>query len=139
MNIIFLYTDDKPKRGQFRSDNLPNLSYAIQPIRSILLLQRSPSISSTFSTFDILNNISNISSHGLLKWCQSHRIDYHNQHIVRYEPRFSNTEGRNFINVMRIYECKAQDFGDAVNGECSERLRLERKCIAMVALWTKGL
>lgn len=149
MNIIFLYSDEKPKRGQFRNDNSPNLSHAILQIRSLLLLQRSPNIdhlisnsNKTFDMLEIRNDMSNVTSHGLLKWCHSFRNKLTNHHIVRYESIFSSLESRNFINFMRIYECKSQlsDLrnADDVNGECSERLKLERKCFSSIAIWTKG-
>ncbi|KAG5667527.1 hypothetical protein PVAND_015506 [Polypedilum vanderplanki] len=139
MNVIYIYHDEKPKRGQFRSENLPNLLLSQQQIRPLLLLQRSPtakfSFHNEFHQLEIRMPNILIESAALLKWCHSFKINHSSQHIVRYEPIFSSNESSNFITFMRIYECRSEA---EINEHCSERLKMERKCLMTVAIWTKG-
>lgn len=148
MNIIFLYHDEKPKRGQFRSDNLPNLLLSTQKnIRPILLLQQSSSSSSLLSSssefltkFELkVANVS-VKSPSLLKHCHISKMPsvHKNHHIIRYEPHFASNESRHFIQFMRLFECRSDKIVDDYSGECSERLKHDRKCLTIVALWTRG-
>lgn len=138
MHVIFLYHDEKPKRGQMRSDNALNPMLAIQSIRPLLLLQRSPTLlSNPADIIEIRNEKVKIAGGGLHKWCRSYKITNKKHQIIRYEPTFNPPEAENFITLMRLWECRKQ-IEDNFNGECSEKFKIERKCFSIVAMWTKG-
>lgn len=82
-------------------------------------------------------NIS-VASGSLLKWCHSFKSNYTHQHIVRYEPFFSSNESAHFVTFMRIYECRGVKSELDFSEQCSERVKMERKCFTTVAIWTKG-
>jgi hypothetical protein len=141
MNIIFLYHDEKPKRGQFRNGILPNLLLSFQQIRPLLLLQRSPKLQmpSEFSPLDIRMPNITVEPAGLLKMCHTTKVNStHRQHIVRYEPFFSSNESSTFVTFMRLYECRPAATELTFSGHCSERLKMEHKCLSTVAIWTKN-
>lgn len=137
MSVIFLYHDEKPKRNQMRNDNKLNSMMAIQSIRPLLLLQRSPSYHDPTEMLDIRNERVRIAATGLHKWCRSYKVDIKAHHIVRYEPLFSPAESQNFITLMRVLECR-KPISDNFNGECHEAVKIERKCLTTVAMWSKG-
>jgi Copper type II ascorbate-dependent monooxygenase, N-terminal domain len=138
MNIIFLYHNEKPKRGMITSDSLPSPYLAFQPIRSVLLLQRSPQLRDQSKSVEIRNENVKISVPGLVKWCHSYKVEHKGHHIIRYEPVFSSSESRDFITYMRLLECKMPIKEDKYNAECTEKIQHERKCYTEVASWTRG-
>lgn len=138
MNVIFLYHDEKPKRGQMRSSNALNSMLAIQSIRPLLLLQRSPTLLDPSDILEIRNyKVTLASSNGLLKWCRSYRVNIKNHQIIRYEAIFNPPESQNFITLMRILECR-KPITENFNGECHVADVVGRKCLSTVAMWTKG-
>jgi hypothetical protein len=137
MHVIFLYHDEKPKRGQMRNENTLNPMLAIQSIRPLLLLQRSPALSNPTDILEIRNEKVKIAGGGLHKWCRSYKIAHKNHQIIRYEQAFNPPEAENFITLMRLYECRTQ-ISENFNGECSEKLKSDRKCFSTIAMWTKG-
>lgn len=145
MNVIFLYHSEKPKRGQIKKDSLPDPMMAIHPVKSLLLLQRSSQKKPepVVESMEILNEKVKLSesSPELLKWCHAHKLkDIKRNQIVRYEPVFSSTASRNSITFMRLYECKTpiDNLASSDDEECSERLKMERKCFTTVASWSRG-
>lgn len=145
MNVIFLYHSEKPKRGQIKKDSLPDPMMAIHPIKSLLLLQRSSQKrpDEGEESFEIRNEKVKLSDSTpeLLKWCHTHKLkEIKRNQIVRYEPIFSSPESRNYISFMRIYECKTpiDNLATHDDEECSERLKMERKCFTVVATWSRG-
>lgn len=147
MNVIFLYHSEKPKRGQIKKDSLPDPMTAIHPVKSLLLLQRSSQKKPERVAAEVLEirhekvQLSE-SSPELLKWCHAHKLkNISNNQIIRYEPFFSSPESQNYISFMRIYECKSpmDSLSSSHDGEeCSERLKMERKCFTVVASWSRG-
>lgn len=147
MNVIFLYHSEKPKRGQIKKDSLPDPMMAIHPVKSLLLLQRSSQKKpdrNQIESFEIRSGKVKLSesSPELLKWCHTHKLkDVHRNQIVRYEPVFSSPDSLKFITFMRIYECKTPIDNLASHDDdemCSERLKAERKCFTVVAIWSRG-
>lgn len=145
MNVIYLYHSEKPKRGQIKKDSLPDPMMAIHPVKSLLLLQRSSQkrVRNQSETLEIRNEKVQLSesSPELLKWCHAHKLkDVKRNQIIRYEPLFSSHDSQNSITLMRLYECKTpfDNLPSHDDMECSERLKVERKCFSVVALWTKG-
>lgn len=143
MNIIYMYHSEKPKRGQIKKDSLPDPMMAIHPVKSLLLLQRSsqrPPARNQSSTFEIRNEKVQLSESSpvVLRWCQPQKLkDIQRSQIVRYEPVFAPAESQKYITLMRIYECKTP-FETPDGQDCSERLKMERKCFAVLATWSKG-
>lgn len=149
MNVIFLYHSEKPKRGQIKKDSLPDPMMAIHPLKSLLLLQRSsqkkPDEVGASGTEPLEIRTEKVqlseSSPLLLKWCHTHKLKAlrHNQ-IVRFEPVFSPSESRRSISFMRIYECKTpiDNLASSDEEECSEPLKMERKCFTVMATWSSG-
>lgn len=145
MNVIFLYHSEKPKRGQIKKDSLPDPMMAIHPVKSLLLLQRSSQKKpeQVAESMEILNEKVKLSesSPELLKWCHAHKLkDVKKNQIIRYEPVFSSPASRNTITFMRLYECKTpiDNLASSDDEECSERLKMERKCFTVSATWSRG-
>ena len=147
MNIIYLYHPEKPKRGQIRKGSLSDPVMAMHPVRSLLLMQKTQqnkfNRKQEVDTFEIRNRNVKLPQvpAKMLKWCHVHRLRNVSQHhMVRYEPVFSSPESQNFISHMRLYECKtaAISFEPESDEECSDSLRVARKCFTVVATWSKG-
>lgn len=145
MNVIFLYHSEKPKRGQIKKDSLPDPMMAIHPVKSLLLLQRSSQKrpEGAAESLEVRNEKVKLSesSPELLKWCHTHKLkDIKRNQIIRYEPVFSSPDSQNSISFMRIYECKAStdSFPSLEDEECTPKLKMDRKCFAVVATWSRG-
>lgn len=149
MNIIFLYHPEKPKRGQIKKGSLSDPVMAMQPVKSLLLLQRSQQSRPTrevagVSTLEIRNRNVRIpvSPAKMQKFCHIHRLrsNITENHIVRYEPVFSSPESQRFITSMKLYECRTsinlQQSED--DEECNEGIKAARKCFTIVATWSRG-
>jgi hypothetical protein len=124
---------------------------ALHPVKSLLLLQRSSqkrpekvrNQSSVVESMEIRNEKVKLSesSPELLKWCHTHKLkDIKRNQIIRYEPLFSSPDSQKYISFMRVYECKTpiDNMPSHDDEECSERLKMERKCFAVVATWSRG-
>lgn len=144
MSIIYLYHSEKPKRGQIKKDSLPDPMMAIHPVKSLLLLQRSSQKrpEEDVEPLEMRNEKVKLSalSPELLKWCRAHKLkdDIKGNQIVRYEPVFSSPESQRFISFMRLYECKTPLSDSKTDEECSERHKIERRCLTVAATWTRG-
>lgn len=150
MNVIYLYHSEKPKRGQIKKDSLPDPMMAIHPVKSLLLLQRSSQrrpekVRNQSTSVEIRNEKVQLSdaSPEVLKWCHAQKLkeDIKRSQIIGYEPLFSSVESQKYISLMRIYECKTP-FESLPSRdtdiECSERIKVERKCFTVVATWSRG-
>lgn len=120
---------------------------AIHPVKSLLLLQRSSQKKpdrNQIESFEIRSGKVKLSesSPELLKWCHTHKLkDINRNQIVRYEPVFSSPESLKFISFMRIYECcktPIDSLASHDDEQCSERLKLDRKCFTVLASWSRG-
>jgi Copper type II ascorbate-dependent monooxygenase, C-terminal domain/Copper type II ascorbate-dependent monooxygenase, N-terminal domain len=155
MNIIYLYHPEKPKRGQIKKGSLSDPVMAMQPVKSLLLLQRSQQSRSSsrdsasvakagqdVNTLEIRNRKVRIpvSPSKMLKWCHIHRLrNITENHIVRYEPVFSSPESQKFITSMKLYECKtSMNLQLEDDEECNEEIKATRKCFTVVASWSRG-
>lgn len=140
MNVIYLYHSEKPKRGQIKTESLPDPMMAIHPVQPLLLIDRSSQKRVKTDETEIRGGKVTLSesSPELLKWCHTHKLKrMKNSQIVRYEPLFSSPESRKFITAMKLYECKG-GFESYDDQECSEHLKMERKCFTVVATWSGG-
>jgi Copper type II ascorbate-dependent monooxygenase, C-terminal domain/Copper type II ascorbate-dependent monooxygenase, N-terminal domain len=140
-----LYHSEKPKRGQIKRDSLPDPMMAIQPVKSLLLLQRSSQkrpVENVEPPLEIRNEKVKLSalSPQLLKSCHAHKVNesIRGNHIVRYEPVFSSAESSQFISLMRLYECKTSAADSEADESCNEARKVERRCLTVAALWTRG-
>ena len=145
MNVIYLYHSEKPKRGQLKKDSLPDPMLAIHPVKNLLLLERSSQkqVKDQSQELEIRGGkvVLTESSPELLKWCHSHKLkDMKGSQIIRYEPLFSSPESKKFVTAMKLYECKTpiDSFESYDDVECTERLKMERKCFTVVAIWSEG-
>lgn len=145
MNLIYLYHPEKPKRGQIKKDSLPDPMMAIHPVKSLLLLERSSqkSVRDQSELLEIRGDkvILSESSPALLKRCHAHRVkDMKGRQIIRYEPLFSSPDSEKVVTAMKLYECKTpmDSFASHDDEDCTERLKMERKCFTVVALWSEG-
>lgn len=145
MNAIYLYHSEKPKRGLIKKDSLPDPMMAIHPVKPLLLMDRSSQKPVKDQSEELEIRVEKItlseSSPELLKWCHSHKLKgMKNNQIIRYEPLFSSPDSRKFIAAMKLYECKTpmDSFVSHNDEECSERLKMERKCFTVVATWSEG-
>ncbi|KAL7020263.1 hypothetical protein ACKWTF_011448 [Chironomus riparius] len=147
MNIIYLYHPEKPKRGQIKKGSLSDPVMAMQPVKSLLLLQRSQQSRSSkeagISTLEVRNKNVRIplTPSKMLKWCRIHRLrNITENHIIRYEPVFSSPESQKFITSMKLYECRtsAINLQSDDDEECNEGIKGARKCFTVVATWSRG-
>lgn len=146
MNIIYLYHSEKPKRGQIKKDSLPDPMMAIHPVKPLLLLDRTSQKQIAKNQTEVLEiRVEKVtlseSSPELLKWCHAHKLKkMKGSQIIRYEPLFSSPESRKYITVMKLYECKTltNSFTSQDDGQCTERLKMERKCFSIIATWSEG-
>jgi hypothetical protein len=145
MNVIYMYHSEKPKRGQIKAGSLPDPMLAIHPVKPLLLLNRSSQnrVKDATDVMDVRGGKVTLSesSPELLKWCHAHKLKgLQGSQIVRYEPLFSAQNSQKFITAMKLYECKTQIENAAYpdDQECTERLKMERKCFTVVATWSGG-
>jgi hypothetical protein len=149
MNIIYLYHPEKPKRGQIKKGSLSDPVMAMQPIKSLLLLQRSQQTRNSretgISALEIRNKNARIpvTPAKMSKWCHLHRLrNISDNHIVRYEPVFSSPDSRKYITSMKLFECRSPPRtnyqSEEDDEECSDGIKAERKCFTVVATWSRG-
>jgi Copper type II ascorbate-dependent monooxygenase, C-terminal domain/Copper type II ascorbate-dependent monooxygenase, N-terminal domain len=145
MNIIYLYHPEKPKRGQIRKGSLSDPVMAMHPVRSLLLLQKTPQSriarKQDTETTEVRQKRVPLpqAPSKMVKWCRSHRLRNISAQMIRYEPVFSSPDSQRFISLMRLLECKTPtDQLDEDGEECSEGLRAARRCFTVVATWSKG-